>query len=55
MAQYKIIGDNTSLGEVGATVTEEALQGLNIEALIASGHIEASTAKTSKSEPKESE
>jgi hypothetical protein len=55
MAQYKIIADNTTLGEIGATVTEEALQGINIEALIASGHIEALASKASKSEPKESE
>lgn len=55
MAQYKITADNTELGELGAIVTEEALQGFNIEALIASGHIEASTTKALKSEPKESE
>lgn len=55
MAQYKIITGGTTLGEAGATITEEALEGLNIEALISSGHIEASTTKAPKSETKENE
>lgn len=40
MATYKITSDNTNLGKPGDTVTAEALEGLNVEALVAGGHLE---------------
>lgn len=50
---YKIIHP-IAVGDAGATVTEDALleAGVNIAALIASGHIESS-GKTAKKNPEE--
>lgn len=55
MAQYKIISDVTSLGEIGTVIGEETLEGLNIDALIVGGHIEAVSTKVPKSDFKESD
>jgi len=55
MAQYKIISDKTSLGAVGTVVDAEALEGLNIDALIVGGHIEAVSTKAPKTDFKESD
>lgn len=40
MATFKIVSDNTTLGKPGDTVTSDALEGLNVEALVAGGHLE---------------
>lgn len=46
MATYKIVSDNCTLGKVGATVTESELEGLNLQALLDGGHLEAVGVKT---------
>ena len=45
MATYKVLSDNF-VAQQGATVTDEELDGLNIEALIIGGHIKLETTKT---------
>lgn len=55
MGQYKIVSNKTTLGEIGTFVSDEALNGLNIEALVDGGHIEASATKTVKQDLKESD
>jgi len=55
MAQYKIVSNNTTLGEFGTVLSEEALDGLNIDALVDGGHLEATSTKTAKSDFKESD
>jgi hypothetical protein len=55
MAQYKIVSNNTTLGEFGTVISEEALDGLNIDALIEGGHLEVVPTKTAKSDFKESD
>lgn len=40
MTAYKITSDNTTLGKQGATVDDDALVGLNVDALIEGGHVE---------------
>lgn len=51
MAQYRIKSDNTTLGKAGDAVTEDQLDGLNVEALLAGDHIELiKTSKTDKAE-----
>jgi hypothetical protein len=54
MTTYKIISDNTTIGAIGATVTEDDLTGLSVDALIAGGHIEL-VSIGSKREKKEQE
>jgi len=40
MSTYRIKSDNTTLGKQGDTVAGDALDGLNVEALVAGGHLE---------------
>lgn len=40
MTTYKISSDNTELGVKGTTVSESDLVGLNVDALVAGGHLE---------------
>jgi hypothetical protein len=51
---FKIISDNTTLGKQGSTINVDALDGLNVDALIEGGHIERVNA-IKKSEKKEQE
>ncbi|CAB5218981.1 hypothetical protein UFOVP226_16 [uncultured Caudovirales phage] len=44
MATYKVLTDNFAAPQ-GATVTDDDLVGLNIEALIIGGHIKAEPTK----------
>jgi hypothetical protein len=48
MTTYKIISDNTTLGKSGATVSADDLAGLNVDALIAGGHLEPVSASAKK-------
>lgn len=41
MAQYKVLSDRLADVTAGSTVDDMQLEGLNIEALIEGGHIEA--------------
>jgi hypothetical protein len=50
MSTYKILSNNCTLGEAGTTVQADDLDGYNVDALIAGGHIEAIAAKTTKSD-----
>lgn len=51
MAQYKVIHERCSLGEVGAIVTPTDISPDNLAALVDGGFIEAvTTAKSSKSD-----
>jgi len=45
MANFRIVSENLTIGKKGDTLSEDALDGLNIEALIAGGHLEAVTNK----------
>lgn len=40
MSNYKIVSSNTTLGKQGATVSADRLDGLNVDALVAGGHLE---------------
>ena len=53
MTTYKIISDNTTLGKSGATVSIDDLAGLNVDALIAGGHLESVSASSKKLDKKE--
>ena len=46
MAQYKVLSDRLTDVTAGSTVDDMQLEGLNIEALIEGGHIEAINALT---------
>lgn len=54
MATYKISSDNTELGAKGTTVSESDLVGLNVDALVAGGHLEP-VSISSRKEKKEQE
>ena len=54
MATYKISSDDTTPGSKGATVSDNDLEGLNVAALVAGGHLEP-VSISSKKEKKEQE
>lgn len=39
MTTYRILSDNCSLGAQNKTVESDALEGLNVQALVEGGHI----------------
>lgn len=43
MAQYRIKSDRLTIGNQGETISEDKLDGLNIDALLAAEHIEPVT------------
>jgi hypothetical protein len=51
--QYKVISDRCTLGSVGAIVNESELEGVNFQALLDGGHLEAVSKK--EDAPKQSE
>jgi hypothetical protein len=53
MTTYKIISDNSTLGNKGALVSESDLVGLNVEALLAGEQLETVTASGRKQDKKE--
>jgi hypothetical protein len=54
MATYKVTSDRFALAPRGATVSDTELQDLNIDALVAGGHIqEQAKTPTTKTETKE--
>jgi len=55
MSTYKITSDNTTLGKQGETVSDVDLAGLNVDALVAGGHIEPVSVSHRKSDKKEQE
>lgn len=55
MTQYKITSDNCSLGKQGATVNDDTLVGLNVDALIEGGHLELVNVLPKKFDKKEQE
>ena len=55
MATYKISSDNTTLGKHGDTVSDADLVGLNVDALVAGGHLEPVSVSSRKSDKKEQE
>lgn len=48
MSNFRILSDNTSLGNAGDTINADALVDLNVAALIEGGHIEPIAAKPSR-------
>jgi hypothetical protein len=48
--QYKVLSKSCTLGEIGITVTSADVEGYNVAALIAGGHLEVVTQKTTKTE-----
>lgn len=55
MAQYKVLSDNCSLGDIGSVVDDSKFDGVNVEALVEGGHLAPVSAKVSKQDPKESD
>jgi hypothetical protein len=55
MTTYKITSDMTSLGKQGASVEDDALVGLNVDALIEGGHVEVANVFPKKFDKKEQE
>jgi len=55
MTTYKITSDMTSLGKQGASVEDDALEGLNVDALIEGGHVEVANVFPKKFDKKEQE
>jgi hypothetical protein len=39
MKQYRITSDRLTLGKQGDVISDDALEGVNVEALIAGGHL----------------
>lgn len=52
---FKITSDVTTLGAKGAVVDDDALVGLNVDALIAGGHVERVNASVKKQDKREQE
>lgn len=55
MATYKIISDNSALGKSGDSVSSDALEGLNVDALIEGGHIQLVVTSARRQEKKDEE
>lgn len=53
MANFKITSNRTALGKLGESVSSDALEGLNVEALVAGGHLEPVSISSSKKDKKE--
>lgn len=53
MSTYKIVSDRFALGKQGANVSADALEGLNVDALVAGGHLEPASVSNRKTEKKE--
>ena len=53
MAQYKVLTDRFTGGKVGSLVDSDSLEGCNIEALVAAGHLVEAPSKTQKPESTE--
>jgi len=47
MQQFKVISDNFTLGKQGSTVSESALEGLDLVMLVEAGHLEPMNVKSS--------
>lgn len=50
MATYKVISNNLALAQEGATVDSEALEGYNVDALLAGGHLAEVNPKATKAD-----
>lgn len=50
MASYKVLTDRIVDKKAGDTVTDDELVGVNVDALIAAGHLSAQTTKPSKAD-----
>lgn len=55
MQSFKVISDNCTIAQQGATVTEAELEGLNFQALIEGGHLELVSSKSQKNTTTEGE
>jgi len=53
MSTYKITSERFALGKQGASVNADDLAGLNIDALVASGHLEPVSVSNRKTDKKE--
>jgi hypothetical protein len=53
VATFKVISERFSLAKLGATVDSDALEGYNVEALVAAGHLEEVSAKATKADTPE--
>jgi hypothetical protein len=53
MTNYKVISDNCTLGKQGDNINGDDLEGLNVDALVAGGHLAEVNVKVAKQEPKE--
>lgn len=51
MTQYRIVSERLTVGKKGATVSADDLAGLNIDALIAGGHLEVAMTPPAKAKP----
>lgn len=55
MKQYRITSDRVTLGKQGDLISDDALEGVNVEALIAGGHLEVVKAATNNNNNKNTE
>jgi hypothetical protein len=55
MANYKVMTDKCALGKQGATISGDDLEGFNLDALVASGHLAEVNVKVSKQDTKETD
>ena len=55
MANYKVISENCTLGAQGTNISADGLEGLNVDALVAGGHLAEVNVKVSKQDTKESD
>jgi len=53
MTNYKVISENCTLGKQGDNINGDGLEGFNVDALVAGGHLAEVNVKVLKQEPKE--
>ena len=53
MTNYKVISDNCALGKQGDNINGDGLEGLNVDALVAGGHLAEVNVKVLKQDTKE--
>lgn len=55
MANYKVMSDKCSLGKQGDNISGDDLEGLNVDALVAGGHLAEVNVKVFKQDTKETD
>jgi len=53
MPNYKVMSENCTLGQQGATISADDLEGVNVDALVEGGHLAEVNVKVTKQDTKE--